>query len=248
MIHWTLLKPNERLLVESPINNYKVVGPGHVFLIPMQRALTRLYVGPKGHSFQYTQVRTAEDISINVTAQVIWRVAPELFPADLLPRVSGLSNGGWQGILHWQTEYVLRLLIAQCPWRQLSQERAQKQLERHLTRTLADNLKMVGLGVVGVFLVKMELPDKLQQTLIQAEQDDVEAQGRATVLKKYLEIFGDKLPQAMPYIIQWEMMNTVHKNGDPKILLTHENLSPKSLVPTNGTTAPSVFQLQWPMQ
>ena len=247
MIRWTILNPNERLLIENPINHYKVAGPGQVLLIPLQRVLAKLYVGPMGHSFQYSQVRTAEDVSINVTAQVIYRVAPELFPASLLPRIPGLNDGGWQGILHWQTEYVLRMLIAQRPWRELSREQAQKRLERQLTRTLDDRLKMVGLEIVAVCLVKMELPVNLQKTLIQAEQDNVEAQGRATVLKNYLEIFGDELSQAMPYIIQWEMMNTVHKNGDPKILLTNESLSPKISVPTNGTTPPS-FQVQWPMQ
>jgi len=247
MIRWTLLNPNERLLVESPINHYKVAGPGQVFLVPLQKALTKLYVGPMGHSFQYSEVRTAEDISLNVTAQIIYRVAPELFPASLLPRVPGLNEGGWQKILHWQTEYVLRMLIAQCPWRELSREQAQKRLERQLAQTLADRLKIVGLDVIALCLVKMELPTNLQKSLIQAEQDNVEAQGRATVLKNYLEIFGDKLSQAMPYIIQWEMMNTVHKNGDPKILVTNESLSPKIPVPTHGT-APSAFQLQWPVQ
>ena len=247
MIRWTILNPNERLLIESPVNRYKVVGPGQVLLIPLQRALARFYVGPMGHSFQYSQVRTIEDVSINVTAQIIYRVAPELFSASLLPRVPGLNDGGWQKILHWQTEYVLRMLIAQLPWRELSQEQAQKRLERHLTQTLADRLKMMGLDIVAVYLIKMELPANLQKTLIQAQQDNVEAQGRAKVLKNYLEIFGERLSQAMPYIIQWEMMNTVHKNGDPKILVTNESLSPKVSVPTNGTSPPA-FQLQWPMQ
>jgi len=66
MIRWTLLNPNERLLVETPINHYRVVGPGQVLLVPLQKALARLYVGPMGHSFHYSEVRTAEDVSLNI--------------------------------------------------------------------------------------------------------------------------------------------------------------------------------------
>lgn len=247
MIRWTKLNPNERLLIESPVNRYRIAGPGRVWLTPIQRVLAKFYVGPKSHSFQYREVRSVEDVAVNITAQVIYRAAPELFSHSLLSRIPGLNDGGWQGILHWQTEYVLRLLIAQHSWRDLSREQVQKRVERQLTQTLADRLKMVGLEIVAVCLVKTELPANLQKTLIQAERDNIEAQGRATVLKNYVEVFGDNLPQAMPYIMQWELMNTIHKNGDPKILLTNETISPKIPLPTNGATPP-LFQVQLPMQ
>ena len=106
---------------------------------------------------------------------------------------------------------------------------------------------MVGLEIIAICLVKTELPANLQKTLIQAEQDNIEAQGRAGVLKNYMEVFGDNLPQAMPYIMQWELMNTIHKNGDPKIFLTNENISPKIPLAMNGATPP-LFQMQLPIQ
>jgi hypothetical protein len=139
-------------------------------------------------------------------------------------------------------------MLQRC-WQALGHEEVQKRLERQITCTLADRLKSIGLNIFSVCLVKTELPVNLQKTLIQAEQDSIEAQGRAKVLKSYFEFFGDSLPKAMPYIIQWELMNTIHKNGDPQILLTAEGLSTKPSLPLNGANRlPPVLHMQLPMQ
>ena len=248
MIRWERLNPNERLIVESPVNRYKIAGPGWVTLTLRQKIVTRLYVGPRGHSFQFKEVRTAENIPVDVKVQVIYRVDPSLLADELLSRTAGLNDGGWHGSVQWQTEYVLRMLVAQYPWRELNREEVQKRLERHVTQTLADRLKRIGLDIFTVCLVKTELPDGLQKTLLQAEKDTIEAQGRASVLKSYFEIFGASLPTAMPYIVQWELMNTIHKNGDPTVLLTNENLSAQPQLPMNGITRPPVFHMQLPLQ
>lgn len=240
MIRWTKLNPNERALVESPVNRYKIAGPGRVVLTPRQRIIARLYVGPRANTLEFDQVRTAEEIALGVKVQVIYRVDPELFTDDLLSKLAGLNEGGWQGIIHWQTEYVLRMLVGQYPWRELSKEQTKKRLERQFTQTLAARLKIVGLNVIAVCLIKTTLPANLQTTLIRAEQDSIEAGGRALVLKNYLEIFGDNLPQAMPYIIQWELMNTIHKNN-PQILMTATHS------PAPPTLSEPVFQLQLPI-
>jgi hypothetical protein len=99
-------------------------------------------------------------------------------------------------------------------------------LERQLTQTLADYLKVIGLNITSVCLIKTELPDNLQRTIVQAERDGLEPRGRASVLKEYFDIFGNNLAQAMPYIVQWELLNALHKNGQPQVLLTSSALSP----------------------
>jgi hypothetical protein len=104
----------------------------------------------------------------------------------------------------------------------------------------------LGLAIIAGCLVNIQLPAQLQQTLIQAEEDTVEAQGRATVLKNYFEIFGNNLPQVMPYIMQWELLNTVHKNN-PQILLTQAALADKAALPDPNLVQP-VYQLRLPVQ
>ncbi len=249
MIRWERLNPNERLVVQSPVNRYKIAGPGWVTLTLRQKIVARLYVGPSGQTFQFKEVRTAENIPVDVKAKVIYRVDHTLLTDELLSRTDGLNDGGWNGIVQWQTEYVLRMLAAQYPWRELNREEVQKRLERQLTQTLADRLKQVGLNILAICLIKTELPDGLQKTLLQAEKDTIEAQGRARVLKSYFEIFGAGLSTAMPYIVQWELMNTIHKNGDPTVLLTGEGLPAKSpQLPVNGTARSPMYHLQVPLQ
>lgn len=246
MLRLKRLNPNERLLVVSPVNKYKIVGPGRVFLTPRQQILANVYVGPNSKTFKYDDVRTAENVTVDIKLQIVYRADPDRFSNDLLSRIPPLANGAWQGALNWHAEYVLRTLIADYTWRDLSRDTIKERLERQLVKTLDDRLKIIGLNVFAVYPVNIELPVNLQKTLIQAERDNIEAQGRTEVLKKYLEIFGDNLAQAMPYIIQWELMNSVHKNGDPKILLTTENMQPRPTFPISG--GPPMYQLQVPVQ
>jgi len=183
-----------------------------------------------------------------MTVQILYKVDPDLLTTDLLSRISGLNDGGWHKILKWQTEYVLRLMAGQYAWRQLNREDVQKRLERHLTQTLTGRLKIVGLNIMSVCLVKTELPAGLQHTLIQAEKDTIEAEARAKVLKSYLEIFGPNLTKVMPYIIQWELMTAIHKKGDPKALLTFGSISPKPVLSLNDTVPNTIYQPQLPLQ
>ncbi len=246
MLSWIKLNPNERLLIESRVNQYKVVGPGWVWLTPRQHPLTTLYIGPSSQAFQFDEVRTVEEVPLKITVQVLYRIDPHLFTNDLLSKIPGLNDGGWSGILHWQTEYVLRLLVADYAWRDLGRQQVQERLERQLTQTLADRLKTIGLDIGSVCLVKTELPLNLQKTLIQAERDQIEAQGRAAVLKEYFDIFGDSLPRAMPYIIQWELLNTIHKNDHPQLLLTAAGLSLEPPLPEAGLPD-AVYQMELPV-
>jgi len=246
MIHWIKLTPLESLLVVSPVNRYRLAGPGWVYLTLRQQALAKIHIGPKGQSLKLSEVRTSDNIPLNLTVQMIYRADPDLFTPDLLPKLPGLNEAGWQGALQWQTEYVLRMLVAHYPWRELSREEVQQRLERQLTQTLADRLKRIGLTVIAGCLVKTELPVQLQKSLIQAEEDIVEAQGRAAVLKSYLEIFGNNLPQVMPYIMQWELLNTIHKNN-PQILLTPAALTDKAALLEPNSAQP-VYQLHLPIQ
>ncbi len=248
MLQLERLNPNQRLVIESPVNKYKVAGPGRVALHFRQRIIARLEVGPKAKSFQIKEIRTSEDVVLNATVQVLYKVDPTLFSADLLPRVAGLNEGGWRGALQWQAEYVLRLLTSQYSWKELNRDEIQKRLERQFTQTLAAHLKIIGLNIFSVCLVKTELPVDLQEAIIRAERDTIEAQGRAKVLSSYFEIFGNSLAKAMPYIIQWELMNTIHKHGDPTVLLTPDSLQPKPMLPVNGTARIPSFNMQLPLQ
>lgn len=247
-MRWQRLNPNQRLVVESPVNRYKLVGPGRVIVQPRQRVMAELYVGPNGQSFQYNAVRTLEEISLDMTVQIIYKVDPDLLTSDLLSRIAGLNDGGWHKILQWQTEYVLRLMVAQYTWRKLNREEIQQRLERHLAQILGDRLKVVGLKIMGVCLVKTELPAGLQHTFIQAEKDAIEAEGRAKVLKSYFEIFGPNLAKVMPHIIQWEVVNAVHKKGDAKALLASDGISLKPVLSLNDTAPNRMYQKQLPLQ
>jgi hypothetical protein len=246
MMRWVKLNPLERLLVVRPVNRYRLAGPGWICLTLRQQGLAKIYIGPKGQSLKFTEVRTSDNIPLALTIQVIYRADPDLFTPDLLPKLPVLNETGWQGALQWQTEYVLRMLVAHYPWRELSREEIQQRLERQLTHTLADRLKGIGLTVIAGCLVKTELPVQLQQSLIQAEEDVVEAQGRVAVLKRYLEIFGANLPQAMPYIMQWELLNTIHRNN-PQILLTPAALADKAVLSDPNLLQP-VYQLRLPVK
>ncbi len=255
MLRQLKLSPYERVLTIKPINRYKISGPGRVWLSLRQRVVTRLSVGPRGQTLIFEQVRTVENMPLKIKAQVLVRADPELFTNDLLPKLPALNDGGWDGIIHWQTEYVLRLLIAQQSWQRLNEKVTQQRLERQLTQTLAGQLTFVGLCVMNISLINVELPTNLQQTIVEAEQDYIEATGRAKVLEQYKQIFGDNLTQAMPVIVQWELLNSVHKN-QPNILLSAQNLGQggngngKQLLSLRpgGEPPASKYQIQLPLQ
>ncbi len=249
------LDPNQRALIESPINRYKIAGPGRVWLKPRQRLVATLYVGPKGQQLHYENVRTAENIPLKITVQMLYQANLNQFTKDLLPKLQVLAGGGWENILHWQTEYVLRKLITNYTWQDLGYKEVQERIERQLAQTLADRVKMVGLKINGACLVRAELPDNLQNTLVKAQENQIETRGRANILKDYFEIFGDNLAQAMPQIIQWELLNTLQKTN-PQVLLSAAGLTadrplptPALAVPQNGDgTTPRMYQIQLPLQ
>jgi hypothetical protein len=239
------LNPDERLLVVNGATHYKLVGPGLVVLAPWQKALTKLYIGPQGQPCEFREVRTAENIPVDVTAQVIYQVDPDLFSNDLLPKIPGLNEGGWKSILKWRVEHILRQMLASYSWRKLSQPEIQSRLERQLTQTLTACLKIIGLKIMSVCLVKIGLPGNLQNTILRAERDGIEPRGRALVLKQYFDIFGHDIAQAMPYIIQWELLNVMHKKDGQQFVFTNSLLSPDQQPPGNGSIQ-SVFQMQLP--
>ncbi|MCB0195705.1 MAG: hypothetical protein KDJ65_27385 [Anaerolineae bacterium] len=245
MIRWKKLNPNERLLLESPVNRYRITGPGWVYLTPRQRALATLYIGPQARSLTLEHVRTAENVPLKLAMKIIYKVDTELLTADLLPKIPGLNDGGWSGSVDWHSEYVMRQLMAQRPWQEVNHDEVQKRLERLFTQTLNDRLKGLGLQVIAGCVVRAELPESLQRTLIQGEEDRVEAGSRAKVLQSYIEIFGQNLPQAMPFIVQWEMLNTIHKNN-PHILLTPNGSLPH-LPQALSSASGNIFQMQLPI-
>jgi hypothetical protein len=241
------LNPDERLLVVSGATHYKLFGPGWVCLMPWQKALTRLYVGPQGQPFQFDEVRTIEDIPVNVTTQVLYQVGPELIRDDLLPKLPWLNEEeGWKRILKWRTEHILRQLLTNYSWRELSRPAIQERLERQLTQTLAEYLKIMGLKIMSVCLVKIELPVNLQRTIVQTERDGIEPRGRAMVLKEYFDIFGHDLAQAMPYIVQWEWLNVMRKKDGQHVVLADLALSPDKR-PSDAGPAQPLFQMQLPL-
>jgi len=242
------LTPTERLLIESGINHYKVIGPGLIWLFPWQRPRTKLYLGPNIGTVDCLEARVVDDLPLDVTIKVIYRVNPELFSDELLPRIPTLNEGGWRSIVQWRTEAVVRRLLARYSWRELKDQSIQEDLEQQLNTTLTERLKQVGLEVMAITLVKTQLDGSLQRTIIRSEQDGIEAGGRAKVLKQYFEIFGESFSQAMPYIIQWELLNTLHKKGNPQLLLGASSLSLGATTPPpDGESSPSRYQLSLPI-
>jgi hypothetical protein len=239
--------PNERLLIEQGVNQYKIAGPGRVWLAPWQRVVTQFKVGSHSQPFKLDEVRTREQVPLNLTGRVSYEIdLIQLNTEQLLPKIPALQEQGWHNALQWQTEYVLRQLVADYDWPNLGRQAVQERLERQLVLTLSDRLRKIGLRVTGAYLVNIELPLKLQKTLLQAEQDCIEATGRARVLQQYFNIFGRQIPAAMPYILQWETMNMLRKNGQSHLLLAQANL-PLYGCPLDDTP-PATFQLQLPIR
>ncbi len=252
MLQKLKLNPDERVLTVSPVNRYKVLGPGRVWLFLRQKVVTRFSVGFRGNSLVFDNVRSAEDVPLRFTVQLLYRVDPELLKSEMLHRLPGLNSGGWEGVIHWRTEHILRQLISRYAWQQLSQEATLAAVEQTLAQELDRRVKAVGLAVLSAALVKVELPAGLQQSLLEVQQNQLDATARAVILKKYLEVFGPNLAQAMPYIIQWELLNSV-KTSNPQVLLTSAGLTPGMRLPeathANGQAMGSGFyQVQLPLQ
>ena len=137
-------------------------------------------------------------------------------------------------------------MLAGYSWRKLNQLEIQSRLERQFRQILATCLKSIGLKITSVCLVKIELPGTLQNTILRAERDAIEPQGRLLVLKQYLDIFGPDMAQAMPFIIQWELLNVMHKKDGQQFLFTDSALTLSQKPPgSNGAVQP-VFQMQLP--
>ncbi len=239
------LNPDERLLIENGVNHYKLIGPGRVWLLPWQKVLTKLNVGPQGQPLYFENVRSGENVPVNVTLQLLYQVDPQLFTAEMLPKLPSWQAGSWQAILKWRTEYVLRRVMADLNWRDLAQEATQQRLERRLTQTLATFLKLVGLNLMAACVIKTELPADLQHTIIQAERDGLEPRGRALVLKEYFDLFGHDLGRAMPHIVQWELLNLLRQNGQTNLILTGTGLTLDQNSAGHESVLP-LYQMQLP--
>jgi hypothetical protein len=165
------LSLTERLLVESLFSHYYyVTGPGIIWLKPWERGRLKFDIGPQEQSLTIEQVRTVENIPVDITTELLYQVDPTFLTLDLLPKLPGLYHQGWQKMLKWRTEYSLHQLVAGHSWKALSQEAVRACLERQLTERLAASLELAGLQVTAACLVKVELPDNLQYTIIQAEK------------------------------------------------------------------------------
>ncbi len=228
MINSMVLRPNERILIESRRLHdyqYKVAGPGRVWIGLRQREITRFSVGPQVENNHFDEVRTVENVALDITVRTLYRVDPALFSDDLLPRVAGLNAGVWQQLVEVFVGMVLRPLVAGYTWSNLEQSSIRQRLERQLTQTIADRLSVIGLNVISVSIIKMELPPTLQQAVIRTEKEIVAAKGRATVLEEYAAVFGSDLSQAMPSILQWELLHQLGKNNKAQHLLLSSGLS-----------------------
>jgi hypothetical protein len=245
MIRMIKLNPDELLLVESWVNQYKLLGPGLVLLAPWQKAVTRFYVGPQRRAFQIEGGRTVEDVPVKVTLQVLYQVDPALLTAALLPKIPALNERDWSDCLQWRAEQVLRRELAGHTWPELGRQTVQEELERQLSQTLANYLQEFGLRIISVCLLKTELPDNLQETIVEAQRDGLEPRGRALALQDYANIFGPNLSQVMPYIVQWEVLSVLRKNGHSPLLLTNSAL-PLGKRPLNGDFTQPIFQTQLP--
>ena len=235
------LTPDERVLTESPINRYAVLGPGRVWLKPRQRIIAHLHVGLRSESMVIEGVRTVEHIPLSIKIQLLYRPDPDLFSDELLIKLPRLHGGGWSGALRWHTEYITRLLVAPLSWEVINQESRQKRLERQLKLALSDRLSKIGVRIISLAVINIRLPGKLQRALVEVES-------RTKVLDKYRAIFGDDLIRAMPYIIQWELLGTLHKNH-PHILLNATGQAydewPVALLP--GSKHEAFYQAQLPV-
>ena len=240
------LNPDERLLIVSGDHHYELLGPGLVVVLPWQEALTKLYLGVQGQSCEFGEVRTVENVPVDITTEVTYQIDPNLFNDGLWPKIPGLNQEeGWKNILKQRAEHILRQMLAGYSWHKLNQPGIQSRLERQFRQILATCLKSIGLKIISVCLVKVELPGTLQNTILRAERDAIEPQGRLLVLKQYLDIFGPDMAKAMPYIVQWELLNVMHKKDGQQFLFTDSALSLNQKSSGNGSAQP-VFQMQLP--
>jgi hypothetical protein len=237
------LNPDERLLIESGVNQYRVVGPGLIWLKPWEKMWVKFYIGSQTMTLQFEEVRSQENMPLKIKAELLYQTDPALFTPELLPKIPWLHQGIWQNILRWRTEHLLRQMLTGVTWPELGRPEVQTRLERRLAQTVSANLRVVGLKVVAIYLVRIELPGELQRTLVQAEQDNLAARGRALVLKGYFNIFGQDLARAMPFIVQWELLNSLNKQENAQWVLANSALALNGSAPN---TAHPAYQLALP--
>lgn len=58
------------------------------------------------------------------------------------------------------------------------------------------------------------------------------------------ENFSDDLARAMPYIVQWELLNNMHKTGDHQFFITDMSLLQRQA--SNAAVPQPVYQMQLP--
>lgn len=202
MLTYCKLTPTQRLLAEVKTNGYKFFGPGKFFLYPWHRFLTVLDLDGTDFKVSMKKVRTKKDVPLTLTLQVAYQPDLALMKPALYPKLPALNNGGWKGIIQWRSEAIVRSMLANYTWQDLKIRAVQSCLEHKIPTRLNEYLKLLGIRVTLLSVVNVELPVQLQHSLVDAEQDSIEAKGRAAVLKTYLDIFGNNLPQVMAYINQ----------------------------------------------
>ena len=78
---------NERILVKRSINQYKLVGPGLVWIKPWEQILVKFRTDPQFYASHVSEVRTVDNIPVDIDVQVLYQVNLNLLKDDLLPRI-----------------------------------------------------------------------------------------------------------------------------------------------------------------
>ncbi|MBN2005485.1 MAG: SPFH domain-containing protein [Anaerolineae bacterium] len=203
----------ERLVVKEG-NQYKLKGPGTVWLLSgFGEVLDKIFTGVKGQVFEIAELSTAKGIQVSAKIQLSYKVELDLL-GDMLCQVVSLNAGGWQTTLNLQIESILRKLVSQYSWQDLTRPMIQKRIERHLGRIVSEAVASIGIRIVGCSLVNVKLPEDL-----------LKAQLQSAVLKSYADTFGERLPQAMSNIARLQLLNAMQDQGKVQVVLTSSDFS-----------------------
>ncbi|MCB0179954.1 MAG: hypothetical protein KDI62_17105 [Anaerolineae bacterium] len=222
-------------------DRYEIKGPGRVFLKPGQKIMTNFHIGPRREIFEIKNVRTVEDVPINFSLDVLYRVSPELIQDDLLFSIANLNQGGWETIVQRSTQHILPKLISTQSWQGLHQPHIQQQIERRLTMTLADQLHLVALNISFAKILGTTLPEELQSAVIQEQKRKLERQSRVENLASYHDTVGGD-SEKLAWLYAFEELDMLrHKDQLPPLWSgTSIRLLP-SLLRAPKTKAPKII-------
>ena len=193
----------------------RVLQPGwHIISFPLEKPLRPLSTkrlppmrGTTGGC------RSADGVEFNMNWTIVYRLAPQNIPADLLEANIDIFLRSATQIMPTFVGAVLRDLVSRKPASCLAGDDGRRWLKRFARPQLQAELRDEGFDIDILIVDKIELPRETQIPLNQSSVAAAETRSVAEALTSYASLGRQYTPEELAFMANLEMQRTIRKGG-----------------------------------